>query len=211
MKDPKSSPVLRELARTQAAKTPSDWPGRFIFVAGAILMLTGTGLVLGASASAHQLGIHDPILGVPFRYLMLSVGMAELLVAFLCLFTNKRALSLGLMAWLAAVFLAYRIGLWNEGWHHSSGFMVAPLNLSPRMTDAITSLTLFILLIGSCIMLMKVLWRPRMKPSTTSERNDFLKIPCPQCGGRIEFPSSGIGQKIACPHCAATITLQKSA
>jgi hypothetical protein len=29
----------------------------------------------------------------------------------------------------------------------------------------------------------------------------FAKCPCQHCGGRIEFPIIGAGQKICCPHC----------
>ncbi|MEO7300779.1 MAG: FxLYD domain-containing protein [Verrucomicrobiota bacterium] len=29
----------------------------------------------------------------------------------------------------------------------------------------------------------------------------FLKCPCIHCGGHIEFPTSGIGRSISCPHC----------
>jgi hypothetical protein len=30
---------------------------------------------------------------------------------------------------------------------------------------------------------------------------DYLKCPCQNCGGSIEFPTSGIGEIINCPHC----------
>jgi DNA-directed RNA polymerase subunit RPC12/RpoP len=37
-----------------------------------------------------------------------------------------------------------------------------------------------------------------------------LKMNCVLCGGHVEFPANAIGQTIACPHCAKTITLLKS-
>jgi hypothetical protein len=30
---------------------------------------------------------------------------------------------------------------------------------------------------------------------------DYLKCPCQNCGGSIEFPASGVGEVINCPHC----------
>jgi hypothetical protein len=30
---------------------------------------------------------------------------------------------------------------------------------------------------------------------------DYLKCPCQKCGGSIEFPISGVGEVINCPHC----------
>jgi len=37
-----------------------------------------------------------------------------------------------------------------------------------------------------------------------------LKISCTSCGGHIEFPTNFFGERIPCPHCQATITLQKA-
>jgi hypothetical protein len=30
---------------------------------------------------------------------------------------------------------------------------------------------------------------------------DYLKCSCQKCGGNIEFPSSGLGETVDCPHC----------
>lgn len=35
----------------------------------------------------------------------------------------------------------------------------------------------------------------------------FLKCPCQNCGGAIEFPAQGVGLKIECPHCAQRTVL----
>ena len=37
----------------------------------------------------------------------------------------------------------------------------------------------------------------------------LLKMPCPSCGGHIKFDTRNLGQKAACPHCQAMITLRK--
>jgi hypothetical protein len=40
--------------------------------------------------------------------------------------------------------------------------------------------------------------------------NTFMKCFCINCGSPIEFPSHGIGETIACPHCGKTTTLSMS-
>lgn len=37
---------------------------------------------------------------------------------------------------------------------------------------------------------------------------EFLKGPCQHCGNSIEFPTDGIGQTTACPHCGQATELQ---
>lgn len=36
---------------------------------------------------------------------------------------------------------------------------------------------------------------------------DFLKCACQRCGGHIEFPASGAGATVNCPHCGADTVL----
>jgi hypothetical protein len=38
-------------------------------------------------------------------------------------------------------------------------------------------------------------------------KNVFIKCPCNICSGSIEFPLEGLGQTIACPHCAMETVL----
>jgi len=35
----------------------------------------------------------------------------------------------------------------------------------------------------------------------------FLKCPCQNCGGPIEFPAAGVGLKVECPHCGQKTVL----
>jgi hypothetical protein len=87
--------------------------------------------------------------------------LAELLIAFCCLFTPKRQLSLLAIAWISTGFLLYRLGLWYIGWHHPCGCMgsfAGILHLSDRAADNIMKGVLAYLLIGSYgILLWK--WR----------------------------------------------------
>ncbi len=130
---------------------------------------------------------------------MLMIGMAELSAAILCLFTDKKNLSLGVAAWLSANVIVHRIGLWSMGWRHSSGFLMAPLGLSLRNTDILVSSVSIFLFIGSITMLFI--------ERQTAKATGILKMSCASCDGHIEFSSDAIGQKIQCPHCAKTITL----
>ena len=126
----------------------------FILSAGVILALTGTAKVFGAVGGARALDVQDPILGMPFRYLMAGVGLTELLVAFFCLFTHKRNFSLVAVAWLATNFLFYRLGLWWIGWHRPCGCMgnlTDVLHISAQTADWIMKGLLAYLLAGSGI------------------------------------------------------------
>ena len=58
--------------------------------AGVVLAATGIAKALSAIGPARALDSLDPLVGLPFRQLFLLVGLAELLIAFFCLFTDKR-------------------------------------------------------------------------------------------------------------------------
>jgi len=157
--------------------------------------------MVGGLVENQQLDMPDPIFGLPFRRLMLTLGATELLAAFLCLFTGKKTLSLGLVIWLSINFMVYRIALWNMGWHRSCGLLIDPLRLSLATTDLIFSLSSTFLLVGS----ITALWLEHRK----LQASESLKISCHSCGGHIKFAIQNLGQKIPCPHCQTTITLRK--
>jgi hypothetical protein len=66
----------------------------FLKLAGGALALTGLAKAFSAIGAARALDTADPLIGLPFRQLLLLVGLAELLIAFFCLFTDKRRFSL---------------------------------------------------------------------------------------------------------------------
>jgi hypothetical protein len=112
--------------------------------------------VFSAIGSARALDTADPLIGIPFRQLLLLVGLAELLIAFFCLFTDKRRLSLLAVGWISTNFLVYRFGLWLIGWHHPCGCMgnlAGVLHLSDRAADNIMKGVLAFLLVGSYLLL----------------------------------------------------------
>jgi hypothetical protein len=136
---------------------------RFLRSAGMVLGVTALAKALSAIGPARALDIADPLIGIPVRQLLLLVGLAELFIAFFCLFTDKRRLSLLAVAWISTNFLVYRLGLWFIGWHRPCGCMGSlsdMLHLSPRAADNIMKWVLAYLLIGSYALLF-VQWRQR--------------------------------------------------
>ena len=119
---------------------------------------SGCTKAFSAIGSARALDSADPLIGIPFRQLLLLVGLAEFLIAFFCLFTDKRRLSLLAVAWLSSNFLVYRLGLWFIGWHRPCGCMgnlTDLLHISPRVADNIMKGVLAYLLIGSYAILVR--------------------------------------------------------
>jgi hypothetical protein len=133
----------------------------FLLTAGVALAATGLAKAFSAIGPARALDAADPLIGIPFRQLLLLVGLAELLIAFFCLFTERRQLSPLAVGWISTNFLVYRLGLWFIGWHRPCGCMGSlsdMLHLSPRAADNIMKGVLAYLLIGSYLLLV-LQWR----------------------------------------------------
>jgi hypothetical protein len=134
--------------------------------------MVGLAKTLSAIGPAHALDALDPLIGIPFRLLLLLVGLVELLIAFFCLFTDKRRFSLLATAWISTNFLVYRVGLWVIGWRRPCGCMGSladMLHLSPRAADSIMKVVLAYLLVGSYLLLF-LQWRAaRRRPVVAKE------------------------------------------
>lgn len=131
----------------------------FVLIAGGVLAVTGLAKIWTAFGDVKLLNVIDPILGIQFRDLMLAVGVAELVIAGLCLFGRASGLATALVAWLAGSFFAYRVGLWWIDWHKPCGCLgnlTDALHISPETADNIIKAVLAYLLIGSYGLL---LWR----------------------------------------------------
>jgi hypothetical protein len=145
----------------QKLKTRERAESGFVKAAGLVLSTTGVAKAFSAIGSARALDTPDPFVGLPFRQLFLLLGLLELLVAFFCLFTERRRLGLLTVAWLSTNFLVYRLGLWFIGWHRPCGCMGSlseMLHLSPRAADNIMKGVLAFLLVGSYLLLF-LQWR----------------------------------------------------
>jgi len=142
----------------------------FLKSTGVVLATTGLAKTFSAIGGARALDTADPVTGIPFRQLLLLAGLAELLVAFFCLFTDKRRLSLLAAAWLSTYFLVYRLGLWFIGWNHPCkcmGSLAGALHLSDQAADNIMKGVLAYLLIGSYGMLLWEWRRARVGRAAT--------------------------------------------
>jgi len=142
----------------------------FVMSAGAVLAITGLAKAFSAIGPTRALDTADPLIGIPFRQLLLLVGLVELLIAFFCLFSDKRRFSLLAVAWVSTNFLVYRLGLWFIGWHKPCGCMgtlAGVLHLPDQAADNIMKGVLAFLLIGSYLLLLSQ-WR-QSRPSAGSE------------------------------------------
>jgi hypothetical protein len=129
---------------------------RFLISAGVLLAVTAVAKMFSAIGPARALDLPDPLLGLPFRQLLLLVGIVELLIAFFCLFTDRHRLSLRAVGWISTNFLVYRLGLWLIGWHHPCacmGKLAGVLHLSDQAADNIMKGVLTFLLVGSYLLL----------------------------------------------------------
>lgn len=145
-----------EQGRNRMAPKVRQW---FCLTSGAALAATALAKGFSAMGPARALDVVDPLFGIPFRYLLLLVGLAELFIAFFCLFTDKAQFSLLAVAWLSTNFLVYRLGLWFIGWHKPCGCLgnlTDVLHISPTTADNIMKVVLAYLLVGSYAAL---LWR----------------------------------------------------
>jgi hypothetical protein len=139
--------------------------------AGIALLLVGLAKAFSAIGPARALDTADPLIGVSFRQLLLLVGLAELLIAFFCLFTDRRRFSLLAVAWISTNFLVYRLGLWFIGWHRPCGCMGSlsdMLHLSPHAADNIMKGVLAFLLVGSYGLLLWQ-WRGERRAGVAAE------------------------------------------
>jgi hypothetical protein len=145
----------------------------FVKFSGICLATTGVAKTLSAVGSARALDVSDPLFGIRFGQLLLLVGQAELLIAFFCLFTNKRQFSLLAVGWISTNFLVYRLGLWFIGWHHPCGCMgnlAGILHLSDRAADNIMKGVLAYLLIGSYLLLF-LQWRAARRGPVVAKKD----------------------------------------
>jgi hypothetical protein len=128
----------------------------FVISAGSILLITGAAKLWSAFGQVRILEFPDPITNISFRHLMLLTSVIEMMVALVCLLLRKVQLALILVAWLATIFLIYRLGLWWLDWQtpcHCLGSLTGRLGIPSQTADTIMKIVLAYLLIGSYIML----------------------------------------------------------
>ena len=139
------------------------WSRLFIISAGGLLFITGAAKIASALGKSDILGKPDPIFGIHFNYLLLSVGLIEIVIAVLCLPPNNQNLALGLVAALSLNFLGYRVALWLTHWPGYCpclGTLTQAIHLSRHHANLLTLIILIYLILGSLAFLARS-WRAR--------------------------------------------------
>jgi predicted RNA-binding Zn-ribbon protein involved in translation (DUF1610 family) len=184
---------------------------QFTYSAGALLLAAAMGMFISTWAGTGLIHPHDPIFKIPIPRLFWIVGGLELLIALICLFGKRVSLQVTLVLWLAMNFTVYQIGLWGMG--VSGGFkgylgdVSAAFGISFSTADLMMKTLVLYLLSGSILSLLW-LWIKTKSGESQSNKNGYLKTPCPACGGHIRFAAQNLGQTILCPHCREAVTLQ---
>jgi hypothetical protein len=144
-------------SRNQAEK-PSKW---FIRSAGVLLLVTGIAKIISVFGHDAVLRKPDPILGIHFDHLLLTVGLIELAIAVVCLTSANQHLALALVAALSINFLGYRAGMWLIHWNGYCpclGTLTDAIHLSPRQAARLTGAAFIYLITGSFYFLGRSWW-----------------------------------------------------
>jgi hypothetical protein len=174
--------------------------------AGALLLAMGTACFLANLASPADLVTpHDPILALSMRTIFWIVGGVSLAVALDCLFDKNPTRPMLLLAWRAFNFLVYRIGLVAEEWRDLTGLLgglAQTFGISAKTANILVHALWGYLMLGSGYMIW---WLAKQRKLD----ENLLRMPCPGCGGHIQFANQNLGRKSTCPHCRMAITLRK--
>jgi hypothetical protein len=179
----------------------------FIFTnsAGALLLALASALLLiNWITPLDAVQPRDPIFLMSLNNLFWIIGVIAIVAALLCFFSERLTLPILLLAWLAANFFIYRIGLLSEGCRSLTGYLggfAYAFGISAKMANIMADIIFAYFLIGSCV----ALWAVRQLPPPPQ----FEKMHCPSCGTHVQFTVENLGQQIPCPHCQETITLRK--
>lgn len=131
------------------------------------LAITGCAKIITFFGKNGILDYQDPLLGFPFRNLLLAVGIIELIIAAICLFKGSPRLCALLVALLSINFLAYRIIFKLTGWHRPCGCLgnlTDVLHIPPEIADNIMKALLAFLLVGSSLILFQHRSRKQIPP-----------------------------------------------
>ncbi|MCL4180008.1 MAG: hypothetical protein KJ072_19955 [Verrucomicrobia bacterium] len=125
----------------------------FVRIAMGVLVITAILKLFSVASEARGLGISDPLFDfLTTRQVLLLAAMFELTVA-AALFMNRNLLTrCGLLLWISAVFVAYRVGLAAVGFDGHCpclGALNYGLPISPAVMDRLALGLLVFLVAGS--------------------------------------------------------------
>lgn len=129
----------------------------YVHLVGACLFLMATFSAVGAGSLPPLLGGVDPLLKINSQIVFIVFAISGLgLSAYVCL-GRSSWMKYMLVAWLAAMLLAYRLGLWLIGAScllDCVGNYCSWLPVGPRLAQAATLTTLGSMLVGSVVLLV---------------------------------------------------------
>lgn len=195
-----------------AFSTGNIWVTLFTRLAGALLLALALVNLIDAGTNGQSLSVLDPLLGLPLRYAMLTVGGLELLVALVCLFGKRTGLQTTLAAWTVTNFAVYLVGLRWQGCHTQWGCLGNPLDrlrLFSGAADYGMYCIFTCLLVGSYATVVWLWLGEPVLVRNRKEKIESIKMSCPSCGIHIRFAMQNIGQITTCPKCRTTITLRQ--
>lgn len=136
----------------------------FSITSGIILLFTGLAKLLSSCGNSRILDLSDPVFYFSFRDLLVFIGLLEVGIALICIFSRKYLLSATLVTWLGTNFLIYRYGLHFLGWTkpcpclgNFSDELKSTLHISPGFTGLIANCALVYFLAGG-YMLFIISW-----------------------------------------------------
>jgi hypothetical protein len=181
--------------------------------AGTLLLAVALAMFIANWASAGLTQPHDPVLAVSMDNLFWIVGVMALVVAMICLFSERVWLKITLILWLAVNLFAYQIGFFLKGSH--AGFSVYLTSLAeafgipPVAAELILQIIMAYLLFGGCEFLAyKWVNRPKTtRPVPVAPVPTTVKFSCinPGCQQHIMVDLSCSGRQIQCPACGTVL------
>jgi hypothetical protein len=135
-----------------------------VFISSAVVLLLATSAAKFVSSFGHAriLDRNDPIFQVSFRVLFLIVASLELGVSLFCILSKSILQRIAMVAWIATMFLAYRMGMILVGYNRPCpclGNLTDSLHLSPQTATLATTTILIYLTIGSYLGLVLIGWQ----------------------------------------------------
>lgn len=215
------------------------WVKLYAYLTTTALGLVGLFLLWTAWATRNSndwwLGMHDPLLGIRNRVMLVIGGLLHLAIA-VYLFAARDLLNRTLaVLWMGLNHLIYYVGVHlvePSALPNLERFIGWRLQLQPEAVDRrwklfqlyllVTGVVFAILIWRQSRRLGKEVWlkqwqeKREQTPKETSAAPapappacEFRKNTCAHCGQKISFPLSRAGEHIACPHCTAQITLRE--
>jgi hypothetical protein len=143
----------------------------FIVSAGTLLFITAAAKIISSGGSSRILDIRDPVLRIHFRYLFLTSGILEMMLALVCILGKNALLQAKLIAWLSSVLLIYRINrslLGAAAICNCLGTLTDAIRLPSETADLWMKIILGYLLAGSSAILL-LSWQKRGHPTITTK------------------------------------------